>query len=199
MVVDICALNKITMPDAYPVPSQGKILAAVKDSMFISTVDVASFFYQWMVNPSHRHRLTVSSHRGQESFKVPIMGYRNLPAYIQRIINQILRPYRSFCRAYVDNIVIYSSSLEEHVGHLQQVFSALTAMNIHLSPKKSFLGYPSVQLLSQKVDALGLATASEKLAAIVNLCFPRTLKQLEKYLGLTGYLRQYIPYYARHR
>lgn len=69
-------------------------------------------------------------------------------------------------------------------------------MNIHLSPRKSFLGYPNVQLLEQKVDALGLTTAEEKLAVITNLSFPRTLAQLEKYLGLTEYLRQYIAFYA---
>lgn len=82
VVVDIRALNKITMPDAYPVPSQADILAAVRNAGFISTVDAASFFYQWWVNPTHRHRLTVSSHRDQESFKVPVMGYRNSPAYV---------------------------------------------------------------------------------------------------------------------
>ena len=196
VVVDIRALNKITMPDAYPVPSQAEILAEVRNSKFISTVDAASFFYQWWVKPTHRHRLTVSSHRGQESFKVPVMGYRNSPAYVQRMIDRILRPFRQFCRAYVDDIVIYSSTLDEHIQHLQQVFGVLAKLNIHLSPKKSFLGYPSVQLLGQKVDALGLATAEDKLAAISNLQFPKTLAQLEKYLGLTGYLRQYIAHYA---
>ena len=69
-------------------------------------------------------------------------------------------------------------------------------MNIHLSPRKSFLGYPSVHLLGQKVDALGLATAEEKLTAISNLAFPKTLSQLERYLDITGYLRQYIPNYV---
>ena len=82
VVVDIRALNSITMPDAYPVPSQAEILSLLRDSTHISTVDAASFFYQWRVNKAHRHRLTVSSHRGQESFKVPVMGYRNSPAYV---------------------------------------------------------------------------------------------------------------------
>ena len=138
----------------------------------------------------------MASHRGQESFNVLVMGFRNSPVYVQRMIDRILRPFRKFCRAYVDDIVIFSSSLDEHLKHLKLVFGALERMNIHLSPKKSFLGYPSVHLLGQKVDALGLATAEDKLAAITSLAFPQTLSQLEKYLGLTGYLRQYIPHYA---
>lgn len=76
------------------------------------------------------------------------------------------------------------------------MFAQLDSCNIYLLPKKSFLGYPSVNLLGQKVDVLGLSTATEKLSAISQLAFPNTLSQLEKYLGMTGYLRQYVPYYA---
>ena len=196
VVVDIRALNKITVPDAYPVPSQAEILALIIHCSHISTIDAAAFFYQWWVKYHHRHRLTVSSHRGQETFNVPVMGYRNSPAYVQRMIDRILRPFRHFCRAYVDDIVIFSTSLEEHVKHLTMVFGALSDMNIHLAPAKAFLGYPSVQLLGQHVDALGLATAEDKLAAIRNLEFPKTLAALERYLGMTGYLKQYVPYYS---
>ncbi len=78
------------MPDAYPVPSQTDILATIQGAQFISTVDCSSFFYQWRVKPEHRHRLTVSSHRGQETFNVAVMGYRNSPAYVQRMIDRIL-------------------------------------------------------------------------------------------------------------
>ena len=79
---------------------------------------------------------------------------------------------------------------------MNEVFRALIEINIHLAPNKAFLGYPSVHLLGQRVDALGLATAEEKLWAIKNLEFPKTLAALDKYLGLTGYLKQYILYYT---
>ena len=196
VVVDIRALNKITMPDAYPMPLQSDILSAVSGASYITTIDCCSFFYHWLVRKDHRHRLTVSSHRGQETFKVAVMGYRNSPAYVQRMIDNILRPFRGFARAYVDDIVIFSNSLDDHLKHLHLVFEKLSGYNICLSPEKSFIGYPSVALLGQRVDAFGLATAEEKLAAITKLAFPQTLRQLEHYLGLTGYLRQYIPYYS---
>lgn len=112
------------------------------------------------------------------------------------MIDRILRPFRHFCRAYVDDIVIFFTSLQEHVKHLGLVFQALSDMNIHLAPVKAFLGYPSVQLLGQHVDALGLAISEEKLAVIRNLEFPSTLAALERYLGMTGYLKQYVPYYS---
>lgn len=110
--------------------------------------------------------------------------------------DRILRPHCDYSRAYVDDIVIFSATLKEHLHHLRSVFGELADKGICLSPDKYFLGYPSVHLLGQRVNALGLATAEAKLAAITNLEFPRTLTQLEGYLGLTGYLRQYIPRYA---
>jgi len=196
VVVDIWALNKITMSDAYLVPSQADILAAVHGVNFIFTVDCSVFFYQWRVKRAHRHRLTVVLHQGQKTFKVAVMGYRNSSAYIQRMINRVLQRQRAYARAYVDNIVIFSNTLEEHLKHLHNVFVTLKRMRICLAPEKSFLTYPFIQLLGQWVDVLGLATLKDKLVAIAGLCFSISLSQLEKYLGLTGYLRQYIPKYA---
>ena len=184
VVVDIRALNRIAMPDAYPVLLQSDILALLHGKLFISTVDAASFFYQWWVRSHHRHRLTVASHRGQETFLVPVMEFRNSPAYVQRMIDHILRDFRAFCRAYADDIVIFSASLKEHIQHLRHVFAMLDKHNIHLSPKKSYLGYPSVSLLGQKVDALGLATATDKLAAIARLVFQKRLRSLNATLIL---------------
>ena len=138
----------------------------------------------------------MTSYRDQESFKVSIMGYRNSPVYVQRMINKILRSYRHFCRACVDDIVIFFTSLKKHLAHLRLVFSTLEKMNIYLLSRKSFLDYPSIQLLSQKIDILKLATAEEKLVVITNLFFSRTLAQLKKYLDFIEYLRQYIAYYV---
>ncbi|KAI1005666.1 hypothetical protein K3495_g2549 [Podosphaera aphanis] len=112
-------------------------------------------------------------------------------------MDTILRPDRAYARAYIDDIVIFSRTFEEHESHLQQVFTNLEQHNIYLSPKKCFLSYPFVALLGQRVDALGLSSAEDKLAAIAKITFPRTPKQLEYYLGLTSWLRIYVKDYAR--
>ncbi|POS82631.1 hypothetical protein EPUL_004731, partial [Erysiphe pulchra] len=196
-VIDIRALNHIAIPDAYPIPTKMDIIAAVSGCKYISTIDCASFFYQWKVAQKHQHRLTVSSHRGQETFSCAVMGFRNSPAYIQRVIDTILRQERDFARAYMDDILIFSKSFDEHIKHFKIVFTKLLKHNIHLSPKKCFLNYPSVALLGQRVDALGLSSSEDKLQAISKLTFPCTLKQLEYYLCLTSWLRQYISHYAK--
>ena len=68
---------------------------------------------------------------------------------------------------------------------------------MYISPKKAFLGYPSVNLLGQRVNSLGLSTAEDKLSAISKLRYPIILGELKHYLGLTGYLRQYVHFYAQ--
>ena len=195
-VIDIRGLNAVTQTDVYPLPLQGDMIAAVRNCKYITVIDAASFFYHWRVHPSNRHKLSVISHRGQETFNVAVMGYKNSPAYVQRQIDRLLRPYKRFANAYVDDIVIHSRCLEDHVAHLRQVFRLLNDVNISINPAKAYVGYPSVQLLGQKVDSFGLSTAEDKLKAIAALSFPATLSQLETYLGLTGWLRNYVPHYA---
>ncbi len=196
VVIDIWALNKITMSDVYFISSQADILTAVHDVNFIFTVDCSVFFYQWRVKRTHQHWLTVVLHQRQKTFKVTVMRYWNSSVYIQRMIDKILQRQRTYARAYVDDIVIFSNTLKEHLKHLHNVFVTLKRMRICLWSKKSFLIYLFIQLLKQRVDVLELATSEDKLVTIAGLCFSISLSQLEKYLGLTGYLWQYISKYA---
>jgi hypothetical protein len=115
VVVDIRGLTKITVADSYPLPLQTDITSAVRGAAFISTVDCASFFYQWEVHPDDRHKLTVVSHRGQESFNVAVMGYKNSPPYVQRQMDRMLRPHQLYAKGYVDDIVVFSKTLDDHI------------------------------------------------------------------------------------
>ena len=197
VVTDIRGLNKITENDAYPMPLQTDITAAVRDCPYISTVDAAAFFHQWPVAKDSRYMLTVVSHRGQEQYNVAPMGSKASPPYVQRQIDKLLREFREFCRAYIDDIVIYSKTFEEHVAHLHQIFRLFDRVRLRLKASKSYLGYPSVILLGQRVDALGLTTTEEKIKAITQLAFPINLQDLETYLGMTGWLRNYIRWFAQ--
>lgn len=186
VVVDIRDLNALTQPDAYPLPLQNDIIALLRDCPFITMIDCSTFFYQWRVHPLDRHKLTIVSHRGQESFNVAVMSYKNSPTYVQRQIDRLLRSHRQFSRAYVDDIVIFSHTAKEYAKHLHEVFDVLDENNVSIKPSKAFIEYPIVSLLEQKVNSLGLATTKEKLRAISLLQFPKTLRQLETFLRLTN-------------
>ena len=115
---------------------------------------------------------------------------------MQREIDRVLRLYRDFARAYVDDVIIAFKILEEYIAHLYKVFGTFVKKGILVKPSKLYIDYPLITLLGQRVDLLGLSIAKEKLATISKLRFPSTLSILKTYLGLTGYLRNYIPRYA---
>ena len=125
------------------------------------------------------------------------MGYHGSAAYAQQRINIILKGYEAYAKAYIDDIAIFSSTLEQHIRHFRAIFQLFAAYNVALNPHKAYLGYPSITLLGQKVNAFGLTSATEKIAAISNWKFPHNLKLFESYLGFTNWLRDYIPYYAQ--
>ena len=196
VMIDVRDLNAIVQSNAYFVFLQSDILTAVSDCNFISVIDCFDFFYQWRVHSSNRHKLTVIIHKGQESFNVAIMNYRNFSAYVQRQIDRVLRKHRQFARAYVNDIVIYSKTLKDHMIHLRKIFDVLLQNNISINSSKIFFGFSSVNLLKQHVTSFELSTNEQKLRAIANLTFSRNLTQLETYLELTKWFRQYIKHYA---
>lgn len=197
VVVDIRGLNKVTESDSYPMPLQSEVINTVAGYRYISTVDAMGYFHQFLVQVADRHKLTVVSHRGQEQSNVALMGYKGSPPYVQRQTDKLLRPLQGFAKAYVDDMITYSKTLEEHIDHLRRLFRLCREKRITLSPTKSFLGYPSVMLLGQRVDSLGMSTSAEKIRAIQALIFPANLRDLEIYLGLTGWLRSSIHRYAQ--
>ena len=149
VVVDIRGLNKITLTDSYPLPLQLDITAAVIGCMNISTMNGTGFFNQFKVQESDHHKLTFISHCGQEQLNVVVMGFKNSPFYVQRIINEMLRLFKDFTKVYIDDIIIFSRSDDEHLNHLNQVMNLLDGKGVTLKGLKSFLNYPLVLLLGQ--------------------------------------------------
>ena len=195
-VVDILGLNDLILCDVYPVPLQDEVIAMLVRCHYISVVDAISFFYQWRVHPDYRYMLTVVTHRGQETFNVPIIGCMNSIAYVQRQIDKILQGLAG-AKAYVADIVTGAVTFSEHLQDLRWLFQLFVEYNITLSPGKAFLGYPDVKLLGRKVNSFGLILPEDKLRAISQLRYPTTLGALEHYLALTGYLREYFYFYSQ--
>jgi len=136
-------------------------------------------------------------HRGLHQFKCMPFGWRNGPPEFQRVMQDILAPYLwIFTLVYIDNIVVYSQTFEEHLKHVDLVLKAVAKSGITLSPPKCHLGYRSIIILGNKVSRLGLSTHHEKLKAIWELEALQDRKKLESFLGLAVYFSSYIPYFS---
>jgi hypothetical protein len=149
------------------------------------------------VQKKNKHKLTVVSHREQKYFSVISMNFKNSSAYAQRRINIILRNIKHFCRAFIDDIIIFSNILKKHVQHLFTMFQRLLDHDIKLNSCKAFLSFSSVALLEQHVDEFDLYAVKDKIAVILNWDFLSILKTLKIYLEFIEWLRDYVAWYAQ--
>ena len=197
VVVDIRTLNKIAEIDTYSMFLQFDIIFSVIECEYIFTIDATAFFHQWLIKLSDRHKFTVVTHRKQKQFNVEMMSFKNTSSYVQRKIDNILRIYKDFCRAYINDIVIFSKTLKKHVKHLHLIFKLFTNLNISLSSTKFFFDYFTIQFLRLKVDVFDLSTSKEKLKIIFDFKFSKTFQDLKTYLKFTEWLRNYISFFAQ--
>jgi hypothetical protein len=197
LAVDYRKLNAQTVPDEFPIPHQSEIIQGLSGVQVLSSFDALAGFNQVDMEDEAKEKTAFRSHRGLWQFRRMPFGLRNGPSIFQRIMQGVLAPFLwLFSLVYVDDIVVYSRSWEEHLGHLDKVLGAIAAAGITLEPKKCFVGFSSILLLGQKVSRLGLSTHQEKVAAIQEIERPSSVNDLQKFLGMINYFSAYIPYYA---
>ena len=195
--VDYRKLNTLTIPDEFPLPQQAEIMQALSGLQVLSTLDTLSGFTQLSLAEEDKEKMAFRTHRGLYQFKRLPFGLRSGPSIFQRVMQGILALYLwIFTLVYIDDIVVFSKSYEEHLNHLDKVLSAIIEAHITLSPPKCHFLYSSTLLLGQKVSCLGLSTHKEKVEAILTLTRPRHISDLRTFLGMAIYFSHYIPYYS---
>jgi len=197
MVVDYRKLNEVAISNEFPLPKQEDILQALSGSQWLSTLDALAGFTQMEIEKTEREKLAFRTHRGLWQFVRMPFGYKNGPSIFQRVMQNVLAPFLwIFALVYIDDIVIFSLTFEDHVKHLDQVFQAIQKSGVTLAVTKCHFGYQSVLLLGQKVSRLGLSTHKEKVDAILQLEEPKNVHDLQVFLGMMVYFSSYIPFYA---
>lgn len=198
-VIDMRPLSAIVPGDAYPLPRQEDVTSKLRGKQFISSIDITSAFYQRMIHPDDRYRMAVVTHRGHEMFNVTTMGFKRSPAHQQKFVDRLIRDHKMapFMAYYINDIIIYSDTFEEHLHHLLKVFRKLADVGVTLKATKCHLGFHSLEILGYIVDRFGLCTMEQKARAIMDIPPPSTLADLEKFIGLTKWSRQLVPYYAQ--
>jgi len=197
MVIDYRKLNEMAISDEFPLPKQEDILQALEGSQWLSTLDALAGFTQLEVEPKDQEKLAFQTHRGLWQFVRMPFSYKNGPSIFQRVMQNILAPFLwIFALVYIDDIVIFSLTFEDHISHLDQVFKAIEKSGVTLAVTKCHFGYQSLLLLGQKVSRLGLSTHKEKVDAILQLDEPKNCHDLQVFLGMMVYFSAYIPFYA---
>ena len=124
------------------------------------------------------------------------MKWKDFSAYVQKKMNEIFKNY-SYVRAYIDDVIVFSSSFEKHLQYFNNIFAFFQQWNITFKISKTYFEYFNIFLLNQKIDSFDLITAKKKLKIITELSFSIFLKTLKKYIEMIEWFRNYVSYYAQ--
>ncbi|TFY52450.1 hypothetical protein EVJ58_g10012 [Rhodofomes roseus] len=198
-VNDFCMLNDNTVPDAHPLPRVDDILADCAKGKIWSKMDMTNSFFQTRVHPDDVHKTAVSTPLGLYEWLVMPMGLRNAPAIHQRRVTAALRKFIGrFCHVYLDDIVIWSDSVEEHGRHVQLILEALRDAKLYCNPKKCHFFLLELDFLGHKISQRGIEAQSTKVDKILQWPVPKNATDVRAFLGLVRYIATYLPNLAEH-
>ena len=195
--VDYRKLNSVTHRDAYPLPRIDATLDSLSDCSLFTTLDLASGYWQVEVAESDKEKTAFSTPQGHFEFNVMPFGLTNAPATFQRLMECVLAGLSGEeCLIYLDDIIIFSSSFDDHLVRLTSVLQRLREAGLKLKPAKCHFAMQQVTYLGHVISADGVGPDSSKIAMVADYPTPKDAKQLRQFLGLTNYYRRFVKHYT---
>ena len=197
--IDYRQLNSRTVKDNYALPRIDEILQSLSGNRYFSVLDMKSGYHQIEIDEQHKERtaFTVGPLGFFEYNRMP-MGLANAPATYQRVMEECLGDlHLRICFIYLDDIIIFAKSFEEHLERLQMVFEKLREAGIKLSPKKCSLFMKRVRYVGHIVSESGIEPDGEKIAKVLDWPTPTSREQVRQFLGFIGYYRKFIQDFAK--
>ncbi len=208
MVIDYRMLNNITIKYQFPMPRVDDVLDSLNGAQYFSSCDATWGFWQLRLHPDDIAKTAFRTPSGLYQWRVLPFGLANSPAVFQRTMASFFQvPFTnedgttvtalgSFIQVYMDDLLIYSKTPEEHLRHVRFVFETLRANGIYLNPKKCEFNKPEVLFLGHLVSKKGIKPNPEKVAVMQDWPAPKNKQDLYKFLGFANYFRLFIRNYA---
>ncbi|CAG2190886.1 unnamed protein product [Mytilus edulis] len=197
--VDYRALNRITEPMSAVIPTMTDIFDTLADSKpeLFSSLDLTSGFWQVPLDPSTKHKSAFITHKGVYEFNRLPFGMMNSPLTFQCLMTKVLKDLNfKIALVYIDDILIFSKNFEDHLNHLQQVFSNLREANLKLNPEKCKFATRTIKYLGHVISKDGIRVNPENTDKVKDFSRPTTAKQVKSFLGMANYYRKFVKDYA---
>jgi hypothetical protein len=191
--IDYRALNKITKRDVYPLPRIDDALDSLGSAKFFTTLDLPSGFWQVPMDEADREKTAFITRFGQFMFNRMPFGLTNAPATFQRLMDAVLTGLTwKLCLVYIDDIIIFSPSFNQHLSDLQEVFDRLRNANLSIKLSKCRFCSPEVEYLGHIVTKDGVRTDPKKVDAVAKMAAPENTDDIKSFLGMVNYYRRFI-------
>jgi len=175
------------------IPQIDDLLDQLKSAKYFSKIDLKSGYYQVLIEPSNVWKTSFKAKEGLFKWLVMPFGLTNAPATFMRLMNDILRPFtNSFVVVYLDDILVFSYSWEEHLHHIHQVLQTLWQQKLCANLEKCTLGMTQVQYLRHIIDERGVHVDPSKIQFIQDWPAPTTLTILHSFLGLANFYHSFV-------
>ncbi|GBG66306.1 hypothetical protein CBR_g58797 [Chara braunii] len=190
LCIDYRGLNRYTVKNSYPMPRSDELFDRLPGNRFFTKIDLRSGYHQIRVAAADQPKTVFRSRFGHYEFTVMPFGLTNAPATFQRAMNDIFRDIlEQYVLVYLDDMVVYSRTLEEHLRHLRDVLDRLRRHGFYAKLSKCRFAQHKVDFLGHYVSDQGLHMDDVKIIAIAEWPAPTSAKQLRSFLGLTSYYR----------
>ena len=197
--IDLRKLNNRMVKDAYSLPRIESILDSLGGAQIFSTLDLKAGY--WQVEMAEECKAYTAFTCGPLGFyecdTMPF-GATNAPATFQRLMHDCLGELNmNWCIVYLDDIIIFSDTKEEHLKRLEAVFQKLCAAGLKLKPSKCFFFREEIEYLGHVVSGKGISTNPKKIEAVSKWPTPKTVYDVRSFLGFVGYYRRFIKNFSR--
>jgi len=195
--VDYRQLNAITVKDKHPMLVVDELLDELHGSQWFTKLDCRSGYHKIRLTSGDEKKTAFKTHHGLYEFLVMPFGLTNAPATFQAAMNSIFSPLmRKGVLVFMDDILVYTPSLDSHCVLLQQVFEILQEHQFFLKLSKCEFAKQELEYLGHTISPAGVATEPSKVKAVSDWPIPQNVRDLRGFLGLTGYYRRFIQHYA---
>jgi hypothetical protein len=192
------SLNEVTIKNQYPLPRMKDLFDQMKGASVFSKIDLRSGYHQLKIWESDIPKTAFRTRYGLYEYTVMSFRLTNALAYFMYLMNKVFMEYLDrFVVVFIDDILIFSKTMEEHEGHLRLVLEKLRSNQLYAKFGKCEFWLTEVAFLGHVISAGGVSVDTGKVKDVLNWMPPTTISEIRSFLGLVGYYRRFIKDFSK--